>query len=231
MNNCVNILRQYLDVTDAQAARLSVICDRLQEMNGVLNLTALKTDEDIAMLHLYDSLTLMQTNLFDGGKSVIDIGCGGGFPTLPLAACCDVRMTANDSTAKKLKFVSDTALQAGITLDTLCGRAEELAVKEYRQKYDIAVSRGVARLNILVEWCMPFVKQGGYFVALKGRGGREEAEEAKNGIKILGGEIADIITCPIPLTDHEHALIVIHKTCETPAIYPRQNSKITKKPL
>lgn len=233
MNKATDILHTYMPSVDMQRLdRLSTICDRLDEMNGVLNLTALKTPEDIAMLHLYDSLTLISTGLFEGDKKVIDIGCGGGFPALPLAACTDCSVTANDATAKKLTFVKNTADDAGINIDTLCGRAEELSHDDkYRERFDIAVSRGVARLNILCEWCMPFVKQGGYFIAMKGPGGIEEYEEAKNGIKILGGDIAEIKKCFIPIADREHTLIIVKKIHRTPQEYPRQNSKIKKKPL
>ncbi len=233
MNKATEILHKHMPSVDAaQLQKLSVVCDRLDEMNGVLNLTALKTAEDIAMLHLYDSLTLMSTGLFDCGKSVIDIGCGGGFPALPIAACTDCRVTANDATAKKLTFVKHTADAAGIDIDTLCGRAEELSHNaQYREKFDIAVSRGVARLNVLCEWCMPFVKPGGYFIAMKGPGGTEEYNEAKNGIKTLGGDNAEIKKCFIPIAEREHALIIIKKIGQTPPEYPRQNSKIKKKPL
>lgn len=233
MNNAVKILQQHMtSLPERDLCKLSVICDRLDEMNGVLNLTALKTPEDIAMLHLYDSLTLMTTGLFQDGKKVIDIGCGGGFPALPIASCTDCNLTANDATAKKLAFVADTAKAAGVSISTLCGRAEELTQQaEYREQFDIAVSRGVARLNVLCEWCMPFVKKGGYFIAMKGPGGIDEYEEAKNGIKILGGTDAEIIKCPIPTTERVHTLIVIKKVCPTPPQYPRQNSKIKKKPL
>lgn len=215
-----------------QAERLSVICDRLDEMNGVLNLTALKTPEDIAMLHLFDSLTLLTTGLFQKGKSVIDVGCGGGFPALPLAACTECDVTANDATAKKLLFVQSTADAAGVKIRTLCGRAEELTRTDgHREAFDIAVSRGVARLNVLCEWCMPFVKVGGYFIAMKGPGATEEYTEAKRGIKLLGGSEAEMTVCRIPLAEREHTLIAIKKLSPTPAEYPRQNSRIKKKPL
>lgn len=231
MNNTCTILKKYRDISDDCLDKLSVICDRLSEMNGVLNLTALKTDDDIAMLHLYDSLTLLDTGLFCG-KSVIDIGCGGGFPSLPLAACTDCAVVSNDATAKKLKFVSDTAAAAGITtLTTLCGRAEELGRTEHREKYDVCVSRGVARMNILAEWCLPFVKKGGYFVAMKGPAGYEETDEALRGIALLGGKVEKIIDCPIPTTDRTHTLVIIKKVAATPAEYPRINAKIMKKPL
>ncbi len=231
MNNACIYLKKYRNISDTQLDKLSVICDRLSLMNGVLNLTALKSDEDIAMLHLYDSLTLLDTGLFCG-KNVIDVGCGGGFPSLPLAACTDCTVTANDSTAKKLTFVSETAAVAGITtLTTLCGRAEELGRTNHREKYDICVSRGVTRMNKLVELCLPLVKKGGFFIAMKGPAGYEETNEASRGIERLGGRLQNILECPIPDTDRTHTLVIIKKVSPTPTEYPRLYAKIIKNPL
>ncbi len=220
-------------LTDSQCASLDIIGNCLRDKNEVMNLTALTDEKGVGLLHFWDSLTLLDTNLFKNA-SVIDIGCGGGFPSLPLALCAsDCVITSNDATAKKLSFVAETAKAAGIpNLKTLCGRAEELSQDvAYRENYDIAVARGVARLNVLAEWCMPFVKVGGYFVAMKGEKGREEAEEAKKAIAVLGGELVDIIDVKVPEFDYLHTLVVIKKTKQTPKIYPRRNSQIQKKPL
>ena len=220
-------------LTDSQCSSLDIIGNCLRDKNEVMNLTALTDEKGVGLLHFWDSLTLLDTNLFKN-KSVIDIGCGGGFPSLPLALCAsDCVITSNDATAKKLAYVAETAEKAGISnLKTLCGRAEELSQKaEYRENYDIAVARGVARLNVLAEWCMPFVKVGGHFVAMKGEKGREEAEEAKKAISLLGGELVNIIDVKVPEFDYLHTLVVIRKTKQTSKIYPRRNSQIQKKPL
>ncbi len=220
-------------LTDAQCASLDVIGQCLCDTNSVMNLTALTDEKGVGLLHFWDSLTLLDTGIFKDA-SVIDVGCGGGFPSLPLALCSEnCTVTSNDATAKKLTYVSETALKAGITnLKTLAGRAEELSTdKQYRQQYDVAVSRGVARLNILSEWCMPFVKVGGYFVAMKGEKGREELEEAKKAITLLGGEVVDIIDVTVPEFEYLHTLIVVKKVKNTPSQYPRRNSQIQKKPL
>ncbi|HBR32106.1 MAG TPA: 16S rRNA (guanine(527)-N(7))-methyltransferase RsmG [Clostridiales bacterium] len=232
MNSIVEITKKYLSLTDIQSEKLSFICERLVEMNGQLNLTALKTDEEIALLHIFDSLTLLQTGLFNG-KSVIDIGCGGGFPSLPLAVCSnECSITANDSTAKKLRFVEETARDAGITnLKTLLGRAEEIARTERRETFDIAVARGVARLDVLCELCIPMVKKGGFFIAMKGSKGKEELNQAENAIKVLGGKTIDIVEVEIPLFDRMHTLIIIEKQRNTAGEYPRMYSKIIKQPL
>ena len=228
------ITKKYRDsLTDSQCESLDIIGNCLRETNEVMNLTALTDEKGVGLLHFWDSLTLLDTNLFENA-SVIDIGCGGGFPSLPLALCApDCVVTSNDATAKKLTFVAETAKKAGITnLKTLIGRAEELSHEsKYRESFDIAVARGVARLNVLSEWCMPFVKVGGYFVAMKGEKGREEADEAKKAVAILGGEVVDIIYIKVPEFDYLHTLVIIKKTKQTPSIYPRRNSQIQKKPL
>ena len=220
-------------LTDKECASLDIIGNCLCEKNEVMNLTALTDEKGVALLHFWDSLTLLDTGLFKNAN-VIDIGCGGGFPSLPLALCSEnCNITSNDATLKKLDYVAETAKKAGLdNLKTLCGRAEELTHEvKYREKFDIAVARGVARMNILSEWCMPFVKVGGYFVAMKGEKGREEAEEAKKAIGELGGELVDIIDVKIPEYDYLHTLVIVKKTKQTPKKYPRRNSQIQKKPL
>ncbi len=220
-------------LTDGQCESLDIIGECLAEKNQVMNLTALTDEKGVGLLHFWDSLTLLDTNLFKNA-SVIDVGCGGGFPSLPLALCSEnCVITSNDATAKKLTYVAETAEKSGITnIRTLCGRAEELAVKaEYRENFDIAVARGVARLNVLSEWCLPFVKVGGYFVAMKGEKGKEEADEAKKAISVLGGEMVNIMQFKVPEYDYLHTLVVIKKVKQTPKTYPRRNSQIQKKPL
>lgn len=218
--------------SEEEYGRLAVIAKRLVEVNQSLNLTSLTSPEEVALLHFYDSLTLLQTGLFDGDYSVLDVGCGGGFPSLPLAACTPCRVTSNDATAKKLNFVVETAKLAGMEITPLCGRAEELGRDAaYREQYDRVVSRGVARMSVLCEWCMPFVKVGGYFVAMKGNRGREELEEAMNAVTVLGGKVVEVLDAPIPVFDRSHTLLVIQKVSATEEKYPRPNGKIMKKPL
>ncbi len=212
-------------------SKLAVVADRLQSENKKYNLTALTDDEDIALLHFADCLQLVKHIDFSG-KSVIDIGCGGGFPALVLAAAePTLKLTALDSTAKKLVFVAETASLAGINnLETLCARAEEIA-DGVRESYDIAVARGVTRLAALCELCLPYVKLGGTFVAMKGSAGAEEAAEAAKAIKTLGGTLAEIIKAPVPIRGDEHCLVVIKKVAPTPAKYPRAWGQIKKNPI
>jgi len=203
----------------------------LKEKNRVMNLTAIKTDEESAELHFVDSLYALTVPGVKG--EILDVGCGGGFPAFPVAVASGQRVTCLDSTAKKLEFIKEASRSLGVeNIAILCGRAEELSrLPEYRERFDAVLARGVARLNVLCEWCLPFVKRGGVFVALKGPAGREEAAEAANAVKLTGGEIAGIRDYTLPVSGHTHTLVVISKISHTPAEYPRRNSQISKKPL
>ena len=194
------------------------------------NLTALKTESDIALLHFVDSLTLFSHKLIESGKKVIDVGCGAGFPAIVVAGFdSSVNVTALDSTGKKIDFVNLCAKEADIqNISGVCARAEEFGKRE---EFDTVISRGVAKLNILSELCLPLIHVGGSFIAMKGSMGEEEAAEAKRAIELCGGEIEKIHTVKIPTVEHTHTLIVIKKVKATPKEYPRQYSKIVKKPL
>lgn len=217
-------------ITEETAKKLDIIGERLKTENKKYNLTALTADEDIAILHFADCLGLVSAVDFCG-KNVIDVGCGGGFPSLVIAAAVpDARVIGLDSTAKKLRFVDETASLAGMdNVSTLCGRAEEL-VKTVRERYDIAVSRGVSRLNVLAELCLPYVKVGGIFAAMKGGAGKDEAAEAEKGITRLGGRIKEIIPTPVQ-GGEDHCVVIIEKLRPTPAEFPRQYARIKAKPL
>lgn len=219
-----------LPLTEAALEKLDTVARRLKEENKKYNLTALTADEDIAILHFADCLHLAAA-LDMKGKTLVDVGCGGGFPSLVLAAAePEAKISALDSTAKKLTFVAETAALCGMEgISILCGRAEEL-VKDRRESFDIAVSRGVSRLNILAELCLPYVKVGGLFAAMKGAGGKDEAAEAEKGIVRLGGKLKSILPAPIP-GGEDHCIVIIEKLRPTPAEYPRQYAKIKSKPL
>ena len=228
----IDILKQHspIELSEATAVKLEVVAERLKTENQKYNLTSLTEDEDIALLHFADCLQLFTAYDFNG-KSVIDVGCGGGFPSLVLAAEGSAHVTALDSTAKKLTFVAETARLAGIdNLTTLCGRAEE-AVKERREVFDVAVSRGVSRLNALCELCLPYVKVGGVFIAMKGAAGAEEAKQAERAIKTLGGALTEIKSAPVPVKGDGHCLVIIKKVAPTPTKYPRPWAKIKSNPL
>lgn len=217
-------------VSDAQADTMAEICRLLLEKNEVMNLTAVRDASSAATLHFADSLYALTVPEVRG--SVLDVGSGGGFPAFPVAVCGGFDVTALDATAKKLAFISETAAACGINnIKTLCGRAEELSrLPAYRERYDCVLSRGVARLNKLCEWCLPFVRTGGVFVAMKGSRGDEEAAEAARACEALGGYTPKLIRYSLP-DGRDYVIAVIRKIKSTPREYPRRNSAIEKKPL
>ncbi|NMB26493.1 MAG: 16S rRNA (guanine(527)-N(7))-methyltransferase RsmG [Tissierellia bacterium] len=206
----------------------------LKEWNQKINITSITDDVEIDIKHFIDSITPLNTNLFEGKVKVIDIGTGGGFPGVPLKIIKeDLDMVLLDSLNKRIKFLNEvinTIELKGIT--TIHGRAEELGRdKKHREIYDIAISRAVASLNTLSEYSLPFIKVGGYFISMKGPDVDEELGEAEKGIKILGGKIKDKKIVTLPFSDITHSLIIIEKIKETPTKYPRGGGKPKKKPL
>lgn len=216
---------------DATKQKLALIAERLKSENKKYNLTALKEDRDIALLHIVDCLNLTEKVDFCG-KRVIDVGCGGGFPTLVIgAAVPSAQVCGMDSTAKKLGFVAETAALAGMdNVITKHARAEEISDAE-RESFDVAVARGVSRLNMLAELCLPYVKVGGLFVAMKAATAAEELAECKGALAKLGGAYVETIATPVPELGENHCVIVIKKTAKTPTRYPRKYSQIKSSPL
>ena len=217
--------------TESAASQFETLYTKLVEFNCHTNLTAITNMEGVILRHFADSLTAAP---YIGEKSIqiMDVGCGGGFPTLPLAiARPDCRYFALDSTAKKLNFVAQMADTLHLPITTLPVRAEDVAnTPAHRQQYDLVVSRAVARLPMLCELCLPFVKMGGRFVALKGADGMTELAEAENAIAKLGGKL--ISKREFTMGDAGGRVILeIQKVAPTPAAYPRQFSKIKKNPL
>ena len=207
--------------------KFAVLFDELIAFNNVTNLTAITECEEVALRHFADSLTA--ADKIPVGATVIDVGCGGGFPTLPLAiARPDLAITALDSTAKKLVFVENMARKLSLNVKTLAARAEE--IPECREIFDIATSRAVARMNLLTELCLPLVKVGGKFVAMKGASGKEELAEAEAGITKLGGAVTGIDAFTL-LSAGERVIITVDKVAPTPSADPRPWGKIKKKPL
>ena len=205
--------------------------DNLEETNKVMNLTAISGEEDVAKLHFLDCAALLKSaNL--AGKKVIDVGTGAGFPGLALKiACPDMKLVMLDSLDKRINFLRETCVRLELSdVECLHARAEE-APKELRGSFDYAVARAVARLNLLCELCLPFVKTGGAFIAMKGPECEEELNEAKKGIALLGGKIEECAVYTIPGTDVNHSLIIIRKIKTTPEKYPRRWAQIKKQPL
>ncbi len=215
-------------------AKLEGLCRIMQTKNEQMNVTAITDDDGIARKHFCDCAFLSE--LIPEGADVIDVGCGGGFPCLPLAIFRDdVHITAIDSTAKKVNYVADTARELELcNVKCISMRAEDGANDEkYREKYDAATARAVASLDILCELCLPYVKVGGRFFAMKGRGAQEELAAAENAIKTLGGRLCRVCEFPLNVGDEiQHRYIIeIEKISQTPKAYPRAYGRIKKKPL
>lgn len=221
-----------ISLTDEQLSRFEKLSDLLVEQNKTMNLTAITDPDGIAVKHFADSISVLTAAEMPQGAKVLDVGTGAGFPGIPLLIMRpDLDLTMIDSTAKKLKYVENTINELGLTATTLHTRAEEAGQsKEYREKFDFVCSRAVAALNVLCEYCLPFVKQNGLFIAMKGAKAQEEIDGAKSAIKLLGGKI--IAEKSFSLSDGgERTLVVIKKISQIPPKYPRPSAQIAKKPL
>jgi len=210
------------------------VCDTLcafgaamVKQNEVMNLTGITDDKGVANLHLLDSLTVMACADLEG-KTLMDVGCGAGFPGVPLAIASGAKVTLLDSLGKRMKWLETVLPQLGVSAQCITARAEE-AVVDRRETYDYATSRAVARLNILLELTAPYVKVGGAVLAMKGAAAREELAESANAIRKLGLQLEEIREFPIDGTNH--AVIVLRKIAPTPRQYPRRFSKIKQAPL
>ena len=229
----MNSLSKYCN--DEKAELFYRFADILLETNKSMNLTAVKDDDGVILKHFADSLIVAE--YIPEGARVIDVGCGAGFPSFPLAiARPDLSITSLDSTEKKINFVRSTAKSLSLSnINAISGRAEELAKDaRFREKYDAVTARAVSRLNILSELCLPFLRKNGVFVAMKGAIGAEEAAEAEHGIGVLGGKIEDIREKKLYVGEGEmqdRVFVLVRKIEKTPLAYPRMYSRITKSPL
>ncbi len=217
-----------VELTAHQLDQFTRFGELLVEKNQVMNLTAITEPEAVAQLHFVDSLTVLQT-VDCRDKTLIDVGCGAGFPGVPLAIGePTLHVTLLDSLQKRMNWLREILPQLGVEARVEAARAEEY-VADHREQFDIATSRAVARLNILCELCLPYVKVGGHFLALKGAMTGEEVDEAKKAIAILGGRVKEIREFPV--ADAIHRIVVIEKVKPTPKQYPRKFSKIKQSPL
>lgn len=215
---------------DMALDRFDKYAELLVEWNGKMNLTAITEPEEIEVKHFLDCLMLPKYFNFDYIQTVIDVGAGAGFPSMPLLIYKpDLCLTMMDAINKRLTFL-DTAVHAlGLEAQLIHERAEAAGQDEnYREMFDLATARAVAPMNVLAEYCLPFVKVGGYFVALKGS--NDDTEEAKNAIATLGGEIVDNISYKLNGTE-PRSIVVIKKISQTPTQFPRKSKKISTKPL
>ena len=217
-------------LTDAQLDTFCAFGSALVEKNQVMNLTAITEPEQVARLHFLDCIALLGAANFYG-KTVIDVGCGAGFPGVPLKiAEPSIGLTLLDSLKKRMDWLESTLPELGIEAQCVAARAEEYALA-HREQYDIAVSRAVARLAMLAELCLPLVRVGGHFVAMKSADSDEELSQAARAIATLGGKVTRIWDYPVPGTDAVHRAVVITKVKATPKPYPRRFAKIKQQPL
>ena len=217
-----------LTLSEAQVDTLCAFGKALLEKNQVMNLTAITDPAEVARLHFLDSMALLGAADLKG-KRVVDVGCGAGFPGVPLKiAEPTLDLTLLDSLGKRMTWLGEVLPQLGVDAACVTARAEEFAA-DHREQYDVAVSRAVARLNLLAELCLPLVKVGGQFLAMKGAAAKEETDEAARAISILGGRIEGIHE--YPLGDAVHRVVVIRKEKPTPPKYPRRYAKIKQQPL
>lgn len=218
-----------LELSSETCEKLCAFGAAVVKQNEVMNLTAITEPDQVAKLHLLDSLTVLKCADLKG-KTLIDVGCGAGFPGVPTAiACPEAKVTLLDSLAKRVNWLESVLPELGVeNARCVTARAEE-AVATRREQYDFATSRAVARLNILLELTAPYVRVGGAVLAMKGAAAREELAEAKNAIRKLGLQLEEVKDFPVDGTSH--SVIVLRKVYPTPAQFPRRYAKIKQSPL
>ncbi|MBR4892869.1 MAG: 16S rRNA (guanine(527)-N(7))-methyltransferase RsmG [Clostridia bacterium] len=223
-----------LTIDDTKEEKFKKYTKLLTDYNNKVNLTSILDPDEINLKHYLDSVLPVLSGFFKDGMSVIDVGCGAGFPSVPLKIYNpSLKFTLLDSLNKRINFLNILIEELGLTdISTFHSRAEDAGhMENYRQKYDICVARAVAPLNVLMEYCTPFVKCDGYFIALKGKDGDIELDNAKNAMKILNIELVKKEEFILPGTDNQRKIYIFKKIKSTPDKYPRQAGKPTKNPL
>lgn len=221
-------------LSEKQLEQFQCYYERLIEKNKVMNLTAITEYEEVVDKHFIDSILLGSVKELSGKKRVIDVGTGAGFPGIPLKIVYpELEITLLDSLNKRVKFLDEVIEELGLTgIQAVHSRAEDLAQDAaHRQQYDICVSRAVANLATLSEYCIPFVKQGGYFISYKSTQIEEELKQAKKAVQVLGGTLEQVETMQIPGTTIERQFVMIRKTGTTPKKFPRKAGTASKTPI
>ena len=229
-----NLSANDIKLTDLMLSRLEKFTRLLMSWNSVVNLTAIQELPQIMTKHYFDSIAPLAFLDFPENARVIDVGTGAGFPAIPLKIYRDdLSFTLLDSSNKRLNFINTASTELKLSDMKTCHlRAEDAgASKEHRQKYDICVSRALANLSVLCEYCLPFVKPGGYFYAYKGQNAQSELENAKNAVKVLGGQYIKSVKLKLPDEEGIREVLIIKKISQTPTLYPRKSIKITNNPL
>lgn len=223
-------LAEGLELTAEHYERLGIYARMLVEWNEKMNLTAITDPRGISLKHFLDSIIPLKKVSVPAEAKLIDVGTGAGFPGIPMKIYRpDIELTLLDSLNKRVNFLSEVCREAGISAECVHGRAEEFGRKpEYREKYDIAVARAVAAMPILAEYCLPYVKTGGKFLAMKGP--NEDYKAGEKAVKALGGEISDVMEYSLPDGD-KRMLIAVRKISAVPEKYPRNSGQISKKTI
>lgn len=222
------------DFNEDKYNKFMLYMNLLKEWNNKINLTRITEDDEIIKKHFIDSINLLQFNEIYNAKTMIDIGSGAGFPGIPIKIMLpDLEVTLLDSLNKRLIFLDEVISKLKLkSIITIHKRAEEGGRdKNLREAYDIAASRAVANLSVLSEYCLPYVKKGGYFIALKGPKIEDEIEEGKAAVNVLGGSVYKVEEVIIEETDLKHNLVIIKKEKNTSSIYPRKAKNVVKNPI
>ncbi|HZX21086.1 MAG TPA: 16S rRNA (guanine(527)-N(7))-methyltransferase RsmG [Clostridia bacterium] len=223
-----------IEISHSQAEQFIKYKDILLEWNQKMDLTTITEDKEIIIKHFLDSLSCIQTKYLKNEGKMIDVGTGAGFPGIPLKIILpDIKLTLLDSLKKRIGFLEEVCSELGLNgIEFIHGRAEDFGQNEsYREKYKYVVSRAVAALNVLTEYCLPFAQVGGHFICQKGPKLIEEIKDAQKAIKVLGGEIVEQIKTELPFSDRDHHILVIEKIKQTPIKYPRKAGKPSKNPI
>ena len=223
-----------IEISHSQAEQFIKYKDILLEWNQKMNLTTITEEREIIVKHFLDSLSCLQTKYLKNTGKMIDVGTGAGFPGIPLRIILpEIKLTLLDSLKKRIGFLEEVCSELGLNgIEFIHGRAEDFGQNRgYREKYKYVVSRAVAALNVLTEYCLPFAQVGGHFICQKGPKLIEEIKDAQKSIKILGGKIVEQIKIELPFSDRDHHILVVEKIKQTPIKYPRKAGKPSKNPI
>lgn len=222
-----------IGVSEEILTRFARYFELLVDWNERMNLTAITDEEGVYWKHFYDSATLITASQFNRASTLLDVGAGAGFPSVPLKILCpDLKVTVLDSLQKRITFLSELAGQLKLDFRPVHGRAEDFGHEaKWRESFDQVTARALARLPVLLEFCLPFVKVGGYFFAMKGPDGEAELKDSRKALQVLGGELEEVRSFEIDEIEGKRTIIIVRKSQPTPKTYPRKAGTPAKKPI